>query len=62
MMLEQNVYVDELQLISLGEIKKATLCLALFVGQSNYDKLIRHLHFQEHKYFNTQLSQPEEGR
>lgn len=53
MMLEQNVYVDELQLISPGEIKKAALCLALFFDQSDYDKLIRHLHFQEHNYFNT---------
>lgn len=53
MIINKNVYLDELQLISPGEIKKATLCLAFFRYKSEYDRLIRYLHFQECKYFNT---------
>lgn len=53
MILEPNVYMDELQLISPGEIKKATLCFAFFLHEADYDRLIRYLHFQERQYFNT---------
>jgi 4'-phosphopantetheinyl transferase len=53
MMLERNVYIDELQLISPGEIKKATLCFAFSLYELDNDRLIRHLHFQEREYFNT---------
>lgn len=53
MILEQNVYLDELQLSSLEEIKKATLCFVFFLHEAEYDKLVRHLNFQERQYFNT---------
>lgn len=56
-MLKQNVYIDELQLMSSGEIKKASLCFAFFLSESDYDRLVQNLHIQERNYFNTLIFQ-----